>query len=63
MRSQERNPGTAPGESVFCAALDADAQLFYTSERGEFGDADAQPRRLEIPEHQIGDGFRGMFQQ
>ena len=64
VQSADRKP--APRRvmaSGFLAAFDADAEFFYASERGEFGDADAQPRRLEIPDHHVGNGFDGMLQQ
>lgn len=63
-------PGTIRGDDAregvnlfFVAALDADAEFFDAGQRCKFGNADAQPRRLEIPDHHVGNRFRRMFEQ
>lgn len=48
---------------LFFAALDGDAQPFDAGKRREFGDGDPQPRRLEVADDELRNGFCRMFQQ
>ena len=45
------------------AAFDGDAEFPDAGERGQFGDGDPQPRRLEVADDELRNGFCRMFQQ